>query len=121
MPRQFKIVWAQPKIFISPSKCLIYFISKSIIYAHGVRYFFYVVNLELRKQGLSIFRPDIKPISSFQNSLFKEQYQNYLKNLNSKLEDIEKDMKIIITYFKKFQGKIPVNGLNHFKVWKDIW
>jgi len=35
--------------------------------------------------------------------------------------DIEKDMKIIITYFKKFQGKIPVNGLNHFKVWKDIW
>ena len=30
--------------------------------------------------------------------------------------DIEKDMKIIITYFKKFQGKIPVNGLNHFKV-----
>ena len=28
----------------------------------------------------------------------------------------EKDMKTIITYFKKFQGKIPVNGLNHFKV-----
>jgi len=25
-------------------------------------------------------------------------------------------MKTIITYFKKFQGKIPVNGLNHFKV-----
>ena len=34
--------------------------------------------------------------------------------------DIEKDMKTIITYFKKFQGKIPVNGLNHLKVWRNI-
>ena len=30
--------------------------------------------------------------------------------------DINKDMKKIISYFKEFQGKIPVNGLNQFKI-----
>jgi|TARA_B110000263_G_scaffold110740_1_gene96808 1-acyl-sn-glycerol-3-phosphate acyltransferase len=30
--------------------------------------------------------------------------------------DINKDMKKIISYFREFQGKIPVNGLNQFKI-----
>lgn len=74
------------------------FISKSIINTYGLRYFFYVVNLELKKQGLSFLKPDAKPISSFENSSFKEQYQNYLKRLDSRLENEIYEKKFNLSY-----------------------
>ena len=44
-----------------------------------------LTNKFLRKNGLEIFAPDQKPISAFNDTLFQEQYQNYLKHLNEKL------------------------------------
>ena len=63
----------------------LYHISQGIIHAHGLRYYFYVVKLEFQKKGLALFSADQKPISSFNEISFNEEYQNYLKNLNEKL------------------------------------
>ena len=59
----------------------LYHISRGLIFLHGIKYFWYVVKLELRKNGLGIFDADQKPISAFDDISFHEQYQNYLKNL----------------------------------------
>jgi len=63
----------------------LYHISRGLIFIHGIRYYWYVVKLTLRKNGLGIFAADEKPISVFNDILFQEQYQNYLKHLNEKL------------------------------------
>ena len=64
----------------------LYFISKALLVNHGIRYFWHVVKLELRKNGLGLFSVDQKPVSAFDDISFYDQYQNYLKNLNDKLE-----------------------------------
>lgn len=63
----------------------LYHISRGIIFLHGMRYFWNVVKLELRKNGLGIFSADQKPISAFNDISFHKQYQNYLKQLDEKL------------------------------------
>ena len=63
----------------------LYHISRGIIFLHGIRYYWYVVKLELRKNGLGIFSADQKPISAFNDISFHKQYQNYLKQLDEKL------------------------------------
>lgn len=68
----------------------LYDLSRGIIHTYGFRYFFYVMNLEFKKQGLSVFLPDAKPISIFNTPLFDESYQTYLKKLNNKfLSDVK--------------------------------
>ena len=63
----------------------LYHISRGIIFLHGIRYYWYVVKLELRKNGLGTFSADQKPISAFNDISFHKQYQNYLKQLDEKL------------------------------------
>ena len=63
----------------------LYHISRGIIFLHGIRYYWYVVKLELRKNGLGTFSADQKPISAFNDISFNKQYQNYLKQLDEKL------------------------------------
>jgi len=63
----------------------LYNISRGIISHHGIRYYWYVVKLELRKNGLGTFSADQKPISAFNDISFHKQYQNYLKQLDEKL------------------------------------
>ena len=65
----------------------LFIIAKSIILSYGFRYFIYVVKLELKKQGISIFSPDETPIPLFLQPSFKEQYHNFLKHINNKLEN----------------------------------
>ena len=45
--------------------------------------------------------------------------QNFKVNRSTLIPRPESELLVykLISYFKKFQGKIPVNGLNHFKVW----
>lgn len=64
----------------------LYFISKALLVNHGIRYFWQVIKLELRKNGLGVFSVDEKPISAFDDISFHDQYQNYLTNLTDKLE-----------------------------------
>ena len=64
----------------------LYFISRALLVNHGIRYFWHVIKLELRKNGLGVFSVDEKPISAFDDISFHDQYQNYLKNLTDKLE-----------------------------------
>jgi O-antigen biosynthesis protein len=63
----------------------LFFISRVIISLYGIRYYFNVVNLEYKKQGLGIFSVDATPVSPFNDIAFNEQYKNYLKTLNDKL------------------------------------
>ena len=76
----------------------LYYLSKGIIDNYGLKYFFYVVNLQLRKQGFSIFTPDSKPVSEFNNSSNQEQYQKYLQHLNEKLFKETSDKSNILSY-----------------------
>ena len=64
----------------------LYHLSRGIIHIHGLRYFFYVLKLEFKKNGLGVFSTDEKPISAFDNISYDDQYQKFLKNLNQKLE-----------------------------------
>ena len=61
-----------------------------------MRYYFYVVNLELRKNGLAVFALDQKPISRFEDIQNFQKYKNYLKHLNKKLlkERVDKRNKV---------------------------
>jgi len=72
-------------------------LSSGIIHLHGLRYFLYVVNLELKKNGLAVFALDQKPISRFEDIQQIKKYKNYLKYLNKKLlkERLEKSNKIL--------------------------
>ena len=61
-----------------------------------MRYFLYVVNMELKKNGLAVFALDQKPISRFDDIQQIKKYKNYLKYLNKKLlkERLDKSNKI---------------------------
>ena len=61
-----------------------------------MRYYFHVVNLELRKNGLAVFALDQKPISRFEDIQYFQKYKNYLKHLNKKLlkERVDKRNKV---------------------------
>jgi O-antigen biosynthesis protein len=69
----------------------LYHISREIIFYHGIRYYWSVVKLTLRKNGLKIFAADKKPVSRFNDILFHKQYRNYLKHLNEKLLKVSSD------------------------------
>ena len=75
----------------------LFIIAKSLIISHGLRYFIYVVKLELKKQGLSIFSPDMTPVPLYLQSSFKEKYQNFLQELNHKLEHESDDHNFSLT------------------------
>jgi len=76
----------------------LYHISRGIIHTYGLRYFFYVINLEFRKNGLSMFSVDAKPVSPFENISFKKQYKNYLKYMNEKLTKETSDKSSKMSY-----------------------
>lgn len=63
----------------------LYLLSKAIIDNWGWKYFFYVVRLEFKKQGLSMFIPDEKPQPSFLQKNYQNDYDQYLKNMHSNL------------------------------------
>jgi len=65
----------------------LFLISKGIIDTYGLQYFFYVVNLELKKQGLSVFSSDPKPIHYIVKKPFNEKYHLFLKTMNEKLSN----------------------------------
>jgi O-antigen biosynthesis protein len=65
----------------------LFLLAKGIIQVHGLRYFFYVVNIELKKQGFSIFTPDAKPIPLYSQKQFDTKYQIFLKSMLTQLKD----------------------------------
>ena len=90
-------------------------ISKAIIKNHGFNYFFYVIKLEIEKQGLNIFHPDAKPIEAQSNKLFQKQYTKFLESyhneFNKKLSSLtylshQPIIKIIIMFDKKNKFKL---------------
>ena len=90
----------------------LYYISRGIIHANGLRYYFYVVKLEFQKKGLAIFSADQKPISSFNEVSFNEEYQNYLKNLNEKLVKESSDKQNKSFYMPKISIVLIINEEN---------
>ena len=90
----------------------LYHISRGIIHAHGLRYYFYVVKLEFQKKGLALFSADQKPISSFNEISFNEEYQNYLKNLNEKLVKESSDKQNKSFYMPKISIVLIINEEN---------
>jgi O-antigen biosynthesis protein len=90
----------------------LYHISKEIIFYHGIKYYWYVVKLELRKNGLKIFSADDKPISAFNDILFHQQYQNYLKQLNQKLVKKSSDKLNKSFYMPKISIVLITNDKN---------
>ena len=90
----------------------LYHISQGIIHAHGLRYYFYVVKLEFQKKGLALFSADQKPISSFNEISFNEEYQNYLKNLNEKLVKESSDKQNKSFYMPKISIVLIINEEN---------
>ena len=90
----------------------LYHLSRGIIHIHGLRYYFYVIKLEIKKNGLGLFSPDQKPISTFDNISYNEQYQNYLKNLNEKLEKESFDKSIKLSYRPKILIVLIINDQN---------
>ena len=59
-----------------------------------------------------MFSPDQKPISTFDNISYNEQYQNYLKNLNEKLEKESFDKSIKLSYRPKILIVLIINDQN---------
>ena len=90
----------------------LYHISRGIIFLHGIRYYWYVVKLELRKNGLSTFSADQKPISAFNDISFHKQYQNYLKQLDEKLAKESSDKSNKSFYMPKISIVLIIDDKN---------
>ena len=84
----------------------LYLLTKAIIQSYGLKYFFYVAKLELKKQGLSMFSPDDSPIPSFLQENYQQTYDEYLKKMNYHLsthysnlpDDINSNILLIILF-----------------------
>ena len=70
----------------------LFIITKGIIGEFGLKYFFYVVNLELKKQGFSIFTPDEKPVPLYSEKNFQEKYQLFLNKMNEEQSKTNYDL-----------------------------
>jgi hypothetical protein len=70
----------------TPQKKLkkLFLLSREIIKHFGMRYFIFVVRLELKKQGLGMFSLDEKPIDAVSNPLFQEKYLKLLEHFKEK-------------------------------------
>jgi GT2 family glycosyltransferase len=90
----------------------LYHLSRGLIHIHGLRYYFYVVKLAFKKNGLGIFSADQKPVSAFDNISYNEQYQNYLKNLNEKLEKESFDKSNKLSYMPKISIVLIIDDQN---------
>ena len=90
----------------------LYHISRGIIFLHGIRYYWYVVKLELRKNGLGTFSADQKPISAFNDISFHKQYQNYLKQLDEKLAKESSDKSNKSFYMPKISIVLIIDDKN---------
>ncbi len=108
----------------------LYLLARAIIRSYGLRYFFYVVKLELKKQGLSMFTPDASPQPSFLHENYQNDYNEYLKqmqeNLSKELLDESKPL-FAITIIVLFDGdvkklQLTVNSLQkqHYTNWNAI-
>ena len=86
----------------------LYMLAKDLIHAYGLRYFFYVVRLELKKQKLSMFAPDDSPMPSFLQNNFQHDYNEYLKyiyqNLSQKFSNDSEDMSYNVSIIVLFDG-----------------
>lgn len=79
----------------------LYDISKHILHLYGIRYFFFIMKLELKKQGFSAFKPDAKPFEIFSTPNFEDEYQKYFNNLNKKFQNDH------VTFLKKSSNFNP--------------
>ncbi len=97
----------------------LYLLARTIIQSHGLRYFFYIIKLELKKQGLSMFAPDASPQPSFLYENYQNEYNAYLKQLQENLSREflnESKLNSTITIMIIFDGdtkklKLTVNSL----------
>ena len=62
----------------------LFLLSRGLIKHYGIRYFIYVVKLELRTQGFSVFSLDAKPQDAVSNPLFQEKYLKLLEYYKEK-------------------------------------
>ena len=90
----------------------LYRLSRGIIHLHGMRYYIYVIYLELKKNGFAVFALDQKPISRFQEIKFIEKYTNYLKHLNKKLLKERLDNPNKISYMPLISIILIINDKN---------
>ena len=109
----------------------LYMLAKAIIINFGWKYFFYVVRLEVKKQGLSIFIPDAAPQPSFLQKNYQNDYDEYLKhvhhNLSKEFTNNSDTTSLSITIIILFDGDIErlqltINSLQkqHYANWKAI-
>jgi|LWDU01.1.fsa_nt_gi GT2 family glycosyltransferase len=109
----------------------LYLLAKTIISQWGWKYFFYVVRLEFKKQGLSVFIPDEKPQPSFLQKNYQNDYDQYLKhmhqNLSKELVDFSKIKSPVITILILYDGNSEKLDLTmdsvqkqHYKNWNVI-
>ncbi len=108
----------------------LYLLAKDIIKNYGLRYFFYVVKLELKKQGLTIFIPDASPQPSFLHENYQNDYNEYLKQIKKTLskESLnESELTYTITIILLFDGdakklQSTINSLQkqHYVNWNAI-
>lgn len=93
----------------------LFLIAKAIISHWGWRYFFYVVKLEFKKQKLSVFKPDRKPIPLFHRSSFQVDYEKYLDFIEEKFSKESFDYKSSQTQitFLLFYESSKLNNLQN--------
>jgi len=109
----------------------LYLLTKAIIGNWGWKYFFYVVRLEFKKQGLSVFVPDKKPQPSYLQKHYQNDYDQYLKhmhqNLSNELTDLPDTKLPTITILILFDGdskklELTMNSIQkqYYKNWSVI-
>ena len=83
----------------------LFYLSTEIIRSFGLKYFFYILKLELKKQKLSMFRPDETPEPAFLQQDFQKKYDEYLSNMEhylskelSQKSDFKSTLDIIIIF-----------------------
>ncbi len=92
----------------------LFIIGRAIISQWGWGYFFYIVKLEYKKQKLSVFKPDQKPIPLFHRDSFQVDYENYLSFVEDKFSkelSENKSYQTKITFFLFYDA----SQLNHLQ------
>ncbi len=108
----------------------LYLLARAIIQSYGLRYFFYIVKLELKKQRFSMFVPDASPQPSFLHENYQNDYNEYLKQMQDKLSGEffnESESSSAITIIVLFNGdakklELTINSLQkqHYANWNAI-
>ena len=125
-------MFVMPYIGYTKSKKIkkLFLLARAIIHSYGWKYFFYVVRLEFKKQGLSVLNPDQAPEPSFLQKNYQNDYDKYLKQMH---QNLSKEISIAskpsssITIIILFHGNIErlqltVNSLQnqHNQNWNAL-